>query len=183
MTLRLALIKHVAPESLKSRLLDELTLVTAEGFGRPGPRMRGDHFEARLAAYERFTRASAEALLAKHDAAAADAAKERLHRGAARLGGKLRRQLGLRRHGEAVDALAVLYHHLGIEIEPGLPGEIIVTKCRFSTSFSEPVCRLVAGLDEGMASGLSGGGRLEFVERITGGSACCRARLVPADRL
>jgi hypothetical protein len=196
MTLRLALIRRAAPERLKSRLLDELALVTAEGFGCPRPQWTGRRFDARLAEYERFTAANAEELLARHDAAATDAARERLHRGAVRLGGTLRRQLGVRSDEEALEALAVLYHHLGIEMEVDRhgseadrfdsevdrPGGLVVTRCRFASSFSEPVCGLVAGLDEGIAAGLSGGGRLEFVERITGGSACCRARFIPAGR-
>jgi hypothetical protein len=182
MTLRLALVKHVAPERLKMSLLDELALVTADGFGCARPPWTGERFQARLSEYARFTATTAEDLLAEHDAAAMDAVRQRLRRGAARLGGKLRRQLGVRSHDDAVDALAVLYHHLGIEMRAGRPGEIVVTRCRFSASFSEAVCCLVAGLDEGMAAGLSGGGSLEFVERISAGSPCCRARFLPAGR-
>lgn len=182
MSLRLALLEHWVPAPLKASLLDELSLVTAEGFGCVRPAWSGRGFETRLHDYARFTAACAEGVLAGDDAAAAGVVKERLRAGATQLGTKLRRQLGVRRGDDAPRALAMLYHHLGIEMTFDPAGELVVTRCLFSASFSEPVCGLVSGLDEGMAAGLSGGGHLEFVERITGGSPCCRARFVWAGR-
>jgi hypothetical protein len=186
MSLRLALLKHAtAPAQLKTRLLDELALVTAAGFACDPPQWSGPTYETRLADYVVFTTTQAELLLAGQDASAIDAARDRLWRGAERLGARLRRQLGVRRDDDALAALAVLYHHLGIEMEVDQTGghwELRVTKCGFAGSFSEPMCRVVAGLDEGIAAGLSAGGRLEFVTRITGGHSCCRARFEPAAR-
>jgi hypothetical protein len=181
MSLRLRLFERGVPTRLKLKLLGELAHVTAEGFGCPPPEWSGREFEERLIDYACFTAAHAQRLLAQNDAAAADAARARLRSGAARLGAKLRRQLGLRRDDDALAVLALLYHHLGIEMTTA-PDEIVVTQCLFATFFDERVCGLVAGLDEGMAAGLSGGGRLEFVERITGGSTCCRARFTAAER-
>jgi hypothetical protein len=181
-TVRLALLEHWVPTRLKLTLLDELALVTAEGFDCPPPKWSGPRFERRLTDYTRFTATCAAELLATHDDALTHAARTRLRGGATRLGAKLRDRLGLRGSDDALGALALLYRHLGIETEARATGELVVTSCLFSASFSEQVCCLVAGLDEGMAAGLSGGGRLEFVERITAGDTCCRARFEPAPR-
>ena len=57
-----------------------------------------------------------------------------------------------------------------------------IPKCFFSAYYSGPVCRVVAALDQGLAAGLSRGGRLTFVGRITEGNAACRAILEPPSR-
>ena len=75
-----------------------------------------------------------------------------------------------------VETLTALYGYLGIDMSAGPAGEIVVRRCLFAGYFSAPVCEVVGALDEGLAAGLSGGGELEFIERITGGAACCRAR-------
>jgi hypothetical protein len=180
--LRLALLKVALPAGLRLRLLDDLALVTAEGFGSPAPSWAGLPFETRLTAYARFAAEQAEALLAGHDEAAVDAVAARLRGGAAELGATARRRLGVRSAADALSALAVLYHQIGIEASTSGPGEIVVGRCLFADYFSEPVCRLVAALDEGLAAGLTNGARLEFVERLTGGAPHCRARLVVEAR-
>jgi hypothetical protein len=177
MNLRLTLLKRTAPRFLKARLLDELTGATAAGFGSARPRWTGRSFETRLREYARFTADEAGRVLSANDPLAAEAVKDRLRRQATELGARVRGGLRLRRPAEAVGALAVLYGHLGMDMSAGDEGEIVVRRCLFSDYFTEQVCTMVAALDEGMAAGLSGGGKLEFVERITGGAACCRARI------
>jgi len=54
---------------------------------------------------------------------------------------------------------------------------VTVKRCYFSQFYSGSVCDLISALDDGVFSGLSGGGRLVFSERLTEGNACCRAKL------
>ena len=176
MNLRLALLKRAAPRFVKIRLLDELARATATGFGSAQPPWISRSFEARLEEYARFTAAQAGRVMAADDPSRIEAAKQRLRRQATELGANVRRRLRLTRPTDAVVALSILYGHLGIDMHAGAAGEIVVRRCLFADYFTEPVCRVVAALDEGMAAGLSGGGRLEFIERITGGAGCCRAR-------
>lgn len=176
MSLRAALLARAAPRFVTVRLLDELARATATGFGSAPPAWISASLETRLEEYARYTADLAERALAADDPRAVEAARRRLHQEAARLGARVRRGLGLRSHADAVDTLATLYKHLGIDMSAGPAGEVVVRRCLFAGYFSEVVCGVVAALDEGMADGLSGGGRLEFIERITGGAPCCRAR-------
>jgi hypothetical protein len=176
-SLRLKLLRRGMTASMRLSLLDELAVVTAEGFGCPPLQWRGSAFEERLHEYARFTAEQAEALLAENDPDALEAARTRLRSGATGLGARARRQLGLKNRSDALEALAVLYQGIGIEMSCVAPGELVVGTCLFADYFSEPVCRVVGALDEGMAAGLSDGGRLRFDERLTSGAACCRAHL------
>jgi hypothetical protein len=61
-------------------------------------------------------------------------------------------------------------------------GEIMVSRCLFADYYTEPVCRVIAALDEGIAAGLFDGASLEFTQRLTEGKPCCRAVLRPLGR-
>jgi hypothetical protein len=79
---------------------------------------------------------------------------------------------------EEVMALGqILYRAIGVEIQGDSQGDLIVKRCYFSQFYSGPVCDLISALDDGVFSGLSGGGRLAFSERLTEGRECCRAKL------
>jgi hypothetical protein len=54
-----------------------------------------------------------------------------------------------------------------------------VSSCYFSSVYSPETCGVLSALDDGIFTGLSGGGRLRFSRRITDGSACCRADIIP----
>lgn len=177
MSLRLTLLRHVFPERLKLRMLDELREVTAEGFAAVAPEWPGRSFEDRLAAYAAFTAHEGGVLTAEGDAAAIQAAKERLRTGATQLGVAVRRRLGLRRPDEALEAWKLLYRQIGIEVSGDPDGEIAVTRCFFAGYYSEPVCGVIEALDDGLAAGLFRGATLEFSDRLTAGNRCCRAIL------
>jgi hypothetical protein len=174
--LRLALLSHGAPKSVKMRLLDELARATSAGFDCERPSWTGRSYEARLEEYARFTADQAGRVLETGNADAVEAVKRRLRSESADLGARMRRGLRLTRCADVMDALSALYGHIGIDMRPLTAGDIVVGRCLFARYFTEPVCMVVAAIDQGMAAGLSGGGRLEFVERITGGAPCCRAR-------
>jgi hypothetical protein len=162
---------------VRLRLLDELALVTANGFGSPPPRWSGASFEARLHEYARFTAGQAEALLAEGDPGAIETSMTHLRCGATELGARARRQLGLRSRRDALEALTVFYREIGVDMSCVAPAGIVVHRCLFADYFSEPVCRVVGALDEGIAAGLSDGGRLRFDERLSSGATSCRAHL------
>ena len=80
---------------------------------------------------------------------------------------------------EEVMALGqILYRAIGVEIQGDAQGSVTVQHCYFSRFYSGQVCDLISALDDGVFSGLSGGGRLVFSERITEGRDFCRAKLI-----
>lgn len=177
MSLRLALLRRVFPEKLKLYMLDELRRVTAEGFATDAPEWPGRSFEDRLAAYAAFTAKEAALLTSGLDQAVIEGTKERLHHASCRLGARMRRFLGLRRPDEILEAWKLLYGQIGIEVAGDPDSGIRVTRCFFADYYTEAICGVIEALDEGLAAGLFGGAKLEFVERLTGGCACCRAIL------
>jgi hypothetical protein len=174
---RVALLRRAAPGLVKKRLLDELARATAAGFGSAPPQWTGGSLATRLQDYARFTADQAERALGAGDESEVEAVKRRLRSESTELGTKVRRWLGLKCPADVAEAMVALYGHIGIDMSASASGDVLVSRCLFAAHYSEPVCEVVAALDEGMAAGLSGGGRLEFFERITGGNPCCRARL------
>ena len=175
MSLRLTILARSLRPAVKLRLLNELSRVTAEGFGTQVPAWVGESFAGRLTEYARFTARESERLLAAGDAAATAAVKDRLRTGSTKLGDSLRRTLGLRDVDEAFAALQLLYRQIEIELGGGPVGEVTVGRCFFSAYYSEPVCRVIEALDQGLVTGLLNGASLEFSERITAGAVRCRA--------
>ncbi len=181
MNLRLTILTRFFPTRIKLRMLDELTGVTAEGFRAEPPDWGGTSFESRLARYARFTAHEAEGLVRAGDDIAVEAARARLHAGARRLGGTLRRRLGLRDVDDAFAAFRLFYRQMGIEVSGGPLGEMRVERCFFSRYYTETACSLVSALDQGLVDGLFGGASLEFHERLTGSGRCCCATLALAS--
>jgi hypothetical protein len=180
MSLRLAVAQRWLPERTRLRMLDGLARITAEGFDAQLPDWAGNSFQIRLAQYASFTAREAGALVASGNEHAIEATRERLHSGAVALGEMTRRRLGLRCPDDAFAALRLLYHQIGIEMSGGPTGEMVVGRCFFADHYTQPICQLMAALDQGLVSGLFGGASLEFSERLTGGGRCCRALLQPA---
>jgi hypothetical protein len=196
MSLRLALVRRLPDRVVSPLVIGRLARATGEAFGTttwPRPGMRPAD---RLTAYARFTAAEA----AHH--AGDEAVEERLFRNAAALGRAARRGLGIRGSEEALDALTLLYRCIGIEIDghrdqaggggPGgapvgatavasgaAPGggviDLHVTRCFFSDYYCEDTCRFISAMDAGVVAGLFDGASLEFSQRLTDGSPCCRA--------
>jgi hypothetical protein len=187
MTLRVTLLRHLPGGIYRRRLLDELAQTTAAAFGTGAPDWRGSPYADRLAAYAEYTNAAAERLATPTvpvtDALIADVAKERLYRDAVDLGAKLRRRLGIRGPKDALLVLGLLYRQIGIEVSGQATGggtaaeraDLHVSRCFFADHYAQPTCRLMGALDAGVVDGLFGGASLEFSQRITDGSPCCRA--------
>jgi len=147
---------------------------------------RGLPLDGRLREYAKYTKEQAELLLEKGQYL--EEVKGRLYQNAFRFGKKLRKNLCINTWEEAVEALAMLYRHIGIDFRfdgrftdasrLDCKGKITVRSCFFSSYYTGGICRIISSLDEGLAAGLSDGGRLCFQHRITEGESCCIGSLV-----
>jgi hypothetical protein len=175
MSVLLRLLPHHLPVFAREEIIAELFEATAKAFECPAPAQNHLAYDERLRAYALFTREQAEkALQAGRDI---PALKTRLYRNAYPLGGKLRKWFGLSTIDEVMELGQILYRAIGVEMQGDGQGDVRVERCYFSRCYSAPVCDLISALDDGVFSGLSGGSRLTFSERLTEGRACCRAKL------
>jgi hypothetical protein len=174
--LALALLDLYVPGPVRRRVLRELFAATAQAFGVDPPPVRGLSARRLLHAYALFTKEESERLWAeKRDQGAVEGC---LFQKASELGTKLRRKLVPRNAGDVMRLSRVLYRILGISFSGRPDGRVVIRDCYFSRFYTGRVCRLVSALDAGAASGLSGGGKLEFSQRMTEGHDRCLARLV-----
>jgi hypothetical protein len=177
MSLAVRLLDGHVPAVVRRAALRALFATTAAGFGSPVPPLGGLDADGLLRRYAQFTRDQAEAAL--RDGRDLPALQDRLERGTRALGVRLRAGLRLRTTEDAMAAARMMYVLLNIDFHGSGNGEITVRRCPFSEVYSGDVCRLVSALDAGLLAGLSGGDRLEFIQRITDGAPCCLARLHP----
>jgi hypothetical protein len=177
LNLLLSLAGVYLPVPYAKRRLDRLVAVTADAFQSPAPQTRGLSYRESLAAFAEFSRDRVEACLRLPDGS--DAARGRLFGAAQAMGQDLRREFRVTTEQDVASALRIAYRALGIKFEGRGFGEAVIRQCFFSSYYSGPVCRVMQALDQGLAAGLSQGGRLTFTSRITEGSVCCRAVLEP----
>jgi hypothetical protein len=175
MNILLKILPQNLPVFIREEILAELFEATADAFECPAPALDQLSYDECLRAYALFTREQAEqALQAGRDVSAI---KARLYQNAYPLGRKLRKWFGVDTMEEVMELGQILYRAIGVEIQGDTQGDVIVRRCYFSQFYSSPICDLISALDDGVFSGLSGGGRLAFSERITEGCECCRATL------
>ncbi len=160
------------PQFIKKKKLKELFRLTADAFQSKMPELVGLSFDECLSKYALFTKEQAESYLQR--GRPIEEVKDRLYQNSNIFGQNLNKSLHIRTWKEVSEALKVIYKIIGIELQYGNHGEIIIKECFFSKYYSDEVCKLISSLDEGLAFGLSGGGRLCFSQRITEGSSCCK---------
>jgi hypothetical protein len=169
MNLYLSLARLGVPDFIKKRKLAELFELTASAFQRELPELKGLSYHEMLNRYAVSSAAWAEAYLP-----APEAVKQRLFKEAVVLGQELRRQFRIKSLTEAMEMSRIIYRLLGIDFRGSADGAICIKSCLFSSYYSPSVCRIIAGLDEGLMAGLTGGDRLMFKQRITEGlPECC----------
>jgi hypothetical protein len=173
----LAAAKIYVPGFIRQRGLELLFDATADAFEVAAPSTGGLSFDDRLTLYAQFTRDLAQKSIGQGNGVEI---QSRLLKNAYRLGNKFKTDFHIHTMQEVMEMSAVIYKLLKIDFhgEPG--GDIVIKRCFFSGYYSRDVCRLISSLDEGLITGLSGGGRLSFSQRITGGDGCCRAYLETA---
>lgn len=106
-----------------------------------------------------------------------DVLQSAMYRRALRMGRLLRRLTFFLRDAGHARLVFALYKGIGIDMHGALPGEIQVRACFFSRCYTPGMCALISAMDDGMVSGIMGGGRLTFTQRMTEGCGCCRACL------
>jgi hypothetical protein len=161
------------PGFIRTVCIRRLARLTADAFGVPAPGVRGPALAA-LDTYARFTTAEAERALWSGPGAAA--VQARLFSNARQLGRRLRAGLLIGSPERAAAVLRTLYLVIGVEFTSA-HGEFRVTRCFFASRYSPLVCGFISSLDAGLFSGLSGGGVLEFRQRISEGAAFCKGVL------
>lgn len=175
MSLLLAISRVYLPMPIRRSRLDELFRATADAFQHPSQPLGDYPLDHCLLKYALFTSENARAVMGTAGEAGV---KARLFSNACRIGGDIRKELGIHSLAEAMQAFEVIYRALNIELHGDLQGQICIPNCFFSAFYSAGVCRIISSLDEGLVAGLFGGFKLEFSQRITAGASCCRARLV-----
>ncbi len=175
MNVLVKILPHNLPIFIREEILAELFEATADAFECPAPALDHLSYDACLRTYALFTREQAEkALKLGRDI---PTIKTLLYQNAYPLGGKLRKWFVVDTMEEVMELGQILYRAIGVEIQGDTQGDVTVKRCYFSQFYSGPVCDLISALDDGVFSGLSGGGRLAFSERLTEGRECCRAKL------
>ncbi len=172
MNLLLRMLPHNLPAFIRNEILAELFEATANAFGCKAPVTGHLSYDQRLLAYARFTREQAEKIL--RAGTGIQAVKSQLYQNAYILGKKLRQGLAVSTLDEVMALGTILYRAIGVEMQGDANGEMAVQRCCFSQYYTGCVCDLISALDDGVFSGLSGGGRLVFSERMTEGRECCR---------
>ena len=160
------------PGFIKKKKLNELFCLTADAFQSELPELRGLSVAECLLKYALFTKEQAESYL--RSGCPLEEVKHRLYQNSCIFGQSLRKSLHIITWEEAATALKVIYKLIGIDFQSDRQGEIIIKQCFFSKYYSGEVCKLISSLDEGLAAGLSGGGRLCLNQRITEGGSCCK---------
>lgn len=94
---------------------------------------------------------------------------------ALKVGRRLRFLCHLRRQADIEQFIIALYRHIGIDLKCQIPGRLCFRHCFFSHYYTPEICLAASALDEGIIAGLSGGGHLQFQQRITEGCPQCIA--------
>ncbi len=175
MNLLLRILPHNLPAFIREEIIADLFAASAEAFGCPVPAHQHLSYDECLRAYAVFTcQQAGKALLEGRDV---EAIKARLFQNAYPLGAKLRKWFAVDEVDEVMELGQILYRAIGVDFQGDAQGDVTVTRCYFSQFYSGPVCDLISALDDGVFSGLSGGGRLAFSQRITEGKEFCKAKL------
>ena len=170
----LAIARRWIPGLAKHQALDGLIDLTAEAFQIESPGTRHMPLAERIEAFARFSHSCAREYM-NADKDPGPVMRE-LYRRAKLLSGEVRRVFNPSSKREYLELLRILYGIIGITVETEECGRIRVTSCAFSSVYSPHTCRIMSAVDDGIAAGLWGGGRLTFARRITEGFPCCEAR-------
>lgn len=181
MNLRLFLAGIYIPAFVKKRKLTELVSLTAKAFGSHMPDLKTDSYEASLQQYALFTRAETERIL--DDPIKRESVKKQLFKNAYQLGAILRKDFRIKSVEEALTLSRILYRLIEIDFHSNPDGEIMIKKCFFSNWYTPEICDFISALDEGILTGISGGGKLFLSQRITDGKDCCQARFALKENL
>jgi hypothetical protein len=171
------LLERHMPEVVRQAALGQLLRAAAEAFQCDAPPLGGLSSDERLRVFACFTR---DRVVAAHGGASQpgrdlEAVQQRLYNNAYRLGRRTGRVLGVRGVSDTMAVGRVLYRILDIEFQGDAQGDVLISRCYFSSFYSGRVCQVMSAMDRGLLAGLAGGGQLVFSSRITEGQPFCRA--------
>ena len=175
MNTRLKLAALFLPRRIKEKRLRQLFQLTAQAFQTEIPDIGILSFSECLRAYGLYSSGEAEKVIARGDQ---QAVRSRLYGNAFWLGAQLRKALRPRTMREFMKAASILYGAIGIDFRGDAEGHILIRKCFFSEHYSRSVCELMSSVDQGLLAGLSDGGELRFIQRITEGKDFCKAEFI-----
>jgi hypothetical protein len=179
MNARLKLAAAFLPRRVKEKRLRQLFQLTAQAFQTEMPDIGSLSFSECLRIYGLYSSGEAEKVIARGDE---QSVRSRLYGNAFWLGGELRKALRPRTMQEFMTAAAILYGAIGIDLQGDTEGHVLIRRCFFSRYYSRRICELMSSVDQGILAGLSDGGELRFIQRLTEGKDCCKAEFVPRDR-
>ena len=165
----LTLLEKHTPEFVRSIQIQILLNATTSAFGRPEKRVWHLPGDRALAAYTAFT---------KECMSEPAADRRRVYRCAYMLGRKVRNITGFSAERDRERLVIWLYGNIGIRMMGHLPGEIVIPSCYFGQFYTPAQCRTMSLMDQGIISGICGGGKLIFTKRITQGYSRCAACLL-----
>ena len=168
-------LRFYVPSSLRRRKLKSLFEATAKAFEVDVPSMNHLSYKRCLEKYALFTKEEVDKRLREGNDMHETRTALYLH--AYGLGKEIRERLGLKTTDDVLKVGRSLYRSIGIDFQGSSIGTVMIHSCFFSRFYSEGTCRVMSALDEGIAAGLSGGGKLSFSQRITEGKPCCEAYL------
>ncbi len=174
MSLKLKLLKLHIPGFIQTKEFIRLFQRTADAFGGDVPNIKKMRLQQIREQFAVYTARAAERLIRRR--ADTKVVQQRLYASAFQLGAGLREKFKIKKRADVLVLLPVIYRILGIDLAID-DKKIIVKNCFFSRYYSEEICRIISALDKGIIAGLTGGGRLEFTQRITGGMPCCIAEI------
>ena len=175
MNFLVAIAQSWTPEFLKKREMNKLFRVVGKAFGYAPPRLRGLSYSESLKMFAEFTSFAVER--ADGEGRDLNSIRSELFDGAQEAGRRFRRVFGASTTKSVMDVARMIYQLLGIEFQGSSAGEVEIPRCYFAQFYSPQTCAIISGLDEGLLSGLSGGGTLVFSQRISEGHHHCTARL------
>lgn len=106
---------------------------------------------------------------------------EKIYERAYAAGRRIRNVTGIYSRRDVNRLIFLLYSNIGINMFGNVDDEIVVCPCYFSRFYTPYQCRIMSYVDSGIISGIAGGGKLEFSQRITEGCSCCRGVLERKD--
>jgi hypothetical protein len=178
--LLLAISNKYVPQFIQKRKLEMLFNATADAFLVTSPSTRGLSYDGCLKLYAMFTQEQANKSIQQGNALKAQSC---LFQNARQIGRQLKAEFNINTAEEVMQMGTLVYKLLNIEFQGETQGNIVIKRCFFSAYYSSSVCQLISSLDEGLLTGLSGGGKLIFSQRITEGKECCRAYLEISRKL
>ena len=155
--------------------IERLFARTAAAFGCQVPAPTGFGANRRLREYARFTRKQAET--AMESGADLPALEQHLFNASLGLGSEYRLRFGIRSGSDAMAAARLIYSALGIDLKGDSHGNVTVRRCAFASAYTPRICRLMSSMDKGLLAGLTHGGELQFLQRLTDGAPACLARV------